>query len=71
MGDAGLVTDGAHAVTDELYRTLARRSDRNTKTAGPPGPRGPRAPICYAVSAPMPAYRLTASSQFQAFRWPS
>ena len=40
MRDAGLVTDGAHAVTDELYRTLARRSDRNTKTAGPPGPRG-------------------------------
>ena len=24
MHDAGLVTDGAHAVTDELYRTLAR-----------------------------------------------
>ena len=25
MRDAGLVTDGAHAVTDELYRTLARK----------------------------------------------
>ena len=25
MRDAGLITDGVHAVTDELYRTLARR----------------------------------------------
>ena len=25
MRDAGLITDGAHAVTDELYRTLARK----------------------------------------------
>ena len=25
MRDAGLITDGAHAVSDELYRTLARR----------------------------------------------
>ena len=40
MRDAGLVTDGAHAISDELYRTLARRSDRETKTAGRPGPRG-------------------------------
>ena len=29
LRDAGLVTDGAHAVTDELYRTLARRPTGN------------------------------------------